>query len=167
MVATSLIRTRRAVVSAANRIDEKKGASNSSTITPSPSRPSHAELEDNQALQEADQWILAVCVVIDNSLSNYFQFEVGDGGGQYLIACVHVTGPHESAKTDHLCLLIEGDLSLGFDHQDAVGQHAHYLSADRRIQSRIGYALSLRGKSTGGVLRKKVLHTIARGELRE
>src|ERR1700728_4100239 len=70
-------------------------------------RFSEGRLENDQTFQEADKRVLAVRVVIDNSLSNYFQFKVGDCGRQHLVARIHVAGAYHSAKTDHLRLLIE------------------------------------------------------------
>src|ERR1700722_17145373 len=70
-------------------------------------RSAKGRLENDQTFQEADKRVLAIRVVIDDSLSNYFQFKVGDRGRQHLIARIHVAGPHQPAKANHLCLLVE------------------------------------------------------------
>ena len=117
-------------------------------------------LEDNKALQKANQRILAVRIVIDDSLPYHFQFKIGNCSRKNLIICVHVTRPYQTAEADHLCLLIERDLPLGLDHENAVRQYAYHLSANSSVQARIRDALPLRRQGTRRILREQVLQAV-------
>src|SRR5882757_10037613 len=116
IVATSLIRTRCAAALPVLCDDPEDGAQMNISARaprhPNFIRAAVPRLENDQTFQEAHERVLAVRVVIDNSLSNYFQLKIRDCGREHLIVRIHVAGPHKSAKTDHLCLLIERHLSL-------------------------------------------------------
>jgi len=63
------------------------------------------QLKDQQLLQEPPNWILAIGIVVDDSLSCYLKFEIRHGRRQHLILRAHVFGPHQAAQFNDLGLL--------------------------------------------------------------